>query len=76
MAEPIIQEENEQQKLTTAARINLLLHNRHFLYCVSIVLFLLLWDFLAFYKITGKFLPRPIEVYRQFEYLTFNTLAG
>ena len=63
-------------KLTPADRIRLLLHNRHVLYCVSLVLFLLLWDFLAFYKITGKFLPRPIEVYQQFEYLLFNTLAG
>ena len=52
------------------------LENRFILYGISIVGFLLLWDVLAIYQITGKFLPRPIEVLRQLADLAVNPLAG
>lgn len=63
-------------KRTGAAISRTLLANRFFLYAVSIVIFLTVWDAVAFYKLTGNFLPRPIEVFRQLLDLMVNPLAG
>ena len=59
-----------------AASITGLLLNRFFLYAVSIVMFLAVWDVVALYKLTGSFLPRPLEVMKQLLDLMVNPLAG
>ncbi|MGI1659800.1 MAG: ABC transporter permease [Desulfitobacterium sp.] len=52
------------------------LKNRWVLYIISIIGFLLIWDLAAVTQITGKFLPRPIEVFIQLQDMLVNPLAG
>lgn len=53
-----------------------LLHNRHFLYLISVCLFLLLWDFIAILQVFGTFMPRPIEVLFTLGDMAVHPLAG
>ena len=50
--------------------------NRYFLYTLSVVMFLTLWDLAAVQKILGNFLPRPIEVLSQLMSLNTEPLAS
>jgi NitT/TauT family transport system permease protein/sulfonate transport system permease protein len=50
--------------------------NRYFLYTLSVVMFLTLWDLAAVQKLLGNFLPRPIEVLSQLMSLNTEPLAS
>lgn len=52
------------------------LTNKYFLYCVSVVLFLSLWDYVAREKIFRDSLARPLEVWDQLVLLTQIKFAG
>ncbi|SHK44462.1 ABC transporter permease [Desulforamulus aeronauticus] len=56
--------------------ISNLFKNIWFLYALSVVGFLTLWDIAAVTKITGEFLPRPVEVLYQLVDMFLNPLAG
>jgi ABC-type nitrate/sulfonate/bicarbonate transport system permease component len=52
------------------------LNNRWFLYCVSLTSFLLIWDYIAYSKILGSALARPVAVAGQLADMTVNPVAG
>lgn len=53
-----------------------ILHNKYVLYAVSIIFFILLWDFAAAMHITGKYMSRPMEVIIQLGNMLVHPLAG
>jgi len=70
---------NEIQKTFREKRpfqLRNLLRNEYFLYVISMVLFLLLWDFVAKERILGKSLARPYEVVKELNRLMTVELAG
>lgn len=56
--------------------ISNLFRNKYFLYVVSVILFLLLWDTVSQMKVFGRFMPRPIEVMYQLFDMLAHPLAG
>jgi len=50
--------------------------NRFFLYGISILSFLILWDLIAVLKVFGAFMPRPEEVVRYLGLMMVDPLAG
>ncbi|MBN2395376.1 MAG: ABC transporter permease [Candidatus Atribacteria bacterium] len=50
--------------------------NKNVLSIISMIIFLLLWDFIVVRGIAGSYLPRPIEVFDRFLYILKNPLAG
>lgn len=50
--------------------------NRYFLYTLSIVIFLTIWDLAAVNKVLGNFLPRPVDVLIQLWSLNTEPLAS
>ncbi|AEG58871.1 ABC transporter permease [Desulforamulus ruminis] len=53
-----------------------ILKNIWVLYAISVIGFIILWDLAAVTQITGKFLPRPMEVLNQLLDMLVNPLAG
>jgi sulfonate transport system permease protein len=50
--------------------------NRNVLSIISVISFILIWDFIVVREIAGSYLPRPIEVFNRFLYILKNPLAG
>jgi ABC-type nitrate/sulfonate/bicarbonate transport system permease component len=53
-----------------------LLHNKRFLYLISIVGFLLLWEWAALYTSYAEYMPTPWEVLKELVRVTQKKLAG
>lgn len=52
-----------------------LFHKKYVLYPISLISFLLIWDILVVTEI-AKFMPRPIDVFRNLIEMTYKPLAG
>ncbi len=57
-------------------RIRAALKNRFILYCISLAVFLWVWDLIAVLKVFGAFMPRPIEVVKYLGIMMTDPLAG
>ncbi|MFZ5595798.1 MAG: ABC transporter permease [Bacillota bacterium] len=61
---------------TPGEYLKAIVKNVYFLYAVSIISFLLIWDTMSVMQVLGKFLPRPGEVLYQLYDMIIHPLAG
>jgi NitT/TauT family transport system permease protein/sulfonate transport system permease protein len=79
---PKMDDRTESKVIGQAARKNFpaflsgVLKNRFVLYGISILAFLILWDFIAILKVFGAFMPRPEEVVKYLGVMMVDPLAG